>query len=94
VRVLHEPFLSFLRVRLEETSYQSILFIHSGVGMHKNTPTFNILSGKNIDSGKIIDQALIDLLIEKGVFTREEIEAKITALQREVSKKDPYRSSL
>ncbi len=62
--------------------------------MQKKTATFNIISGKNVGSGTIIDQALIDLLIEKGVFTPEEIQAKVDGIRREVAKRDPIGSSL
>ena len=38
----------------------------------------------------IIEQALIDLLIAKGVFTTEEIRARIEEVRQEVAKRDPY----
>lgn len=60
--------------------------------MKKKTDSLNILRGKHVpDTGMIIHQAMIDLLIEKGVLSKEELSLKIEEIRREVDKKDTYK---
>jgi hypothetical protein len=60
--------------------------------MNKKTSSYNILVGKHVpNTGMIINQALIDLLLEKGVFSVEELHSKIVEIRKEVDKKDTYK---
>lgn len=63
--------------------------------MKKQTSAINLLVGKNVaNKSLIIHQAVVDLLIEKGVLTAEEIQTRIDALRKEVDKKDTFRRSI
>ena len=60
--------------------------------MKKRPINIDLLAGKQAATkGNIIDQALIELLIEKKVLTEEEIKARISEITKEVDKKDPYK---
>lgn len=62
--------------------------------MKNKTDSLNILTNKHVpNTGMIIHQAIIDLLIEKGVLSKEEISLKIEEIRREVDKKDTYKST-
>jgi len=60
--------------------------------MTEKKSSYNILVGKHVaNTGMIINQALIDLLLEKGVFSVEELSSKIVDIRKEVDKKDTYK---
>ena len=60
--------------------------------MKKRPINIDLLAGKQAATrGRIIDQALIELLVEKNVLTEEEIKTRIDEITKEVDKKDPYK---
>ena len=62
--------------------------------MIKRPTAINLLAGKNAATKeRIIDQAIIELLIEKKVLTEEEIQARISEITRDVDKMDPYKGN-
>jgi hypothetical protein len=61
--------------------------------MKKRRSAINLLAGKDVsDMSLIVNQAIIDLLIEKELLTEEEIQTRITELRSSAYKKDSYRS--
>ena len=60
--------------------------------MKKRPISIDLLAGKQAATkGRIIDQALIELLIEKKVLSEEEIKDRISEITKEVDRKDPYK---
>jgi hypothetical protein len=74
-----------------ETAWENFT-IETGDTMRNRPTAINLLAGKNVASKSlIIDQALIELLIEKNVLSEAEIQARINEITKEVDMKDPYK---